>query len=200
MATVVLQYAGAALGTFLGGPVGGIIGRAAGAIAGNIRRPAALRPRHRTSQGPRLNDLRVMASDEGAAIPRLWGRMRISGPGDLGQQFRGGRRRPPRRRPRPRAGRNRKTTDYSYFANFAVGLCEGEVDRIGRVWADGKEIDLSAFTTRSIAAARPGARQPDRGQGGRGQCARLSRPCLYRVRAAAAGRISATACRSCPSR
>ena len=36
MATVVLQYAGQALGTFVGGPVGGIIGRAVGAVAGNL--------------------------------------------------------------------------------------------------------------------------------------------------------------------
>ena len=35
MATVVLQYAGAALGTLVGGPLGGAIGGALGGIAGN---------------------------------------------------------------------------------------------------------------------------------------------------------------------
>ena len=36
MATVVLQYAGAALGGFLGGPIGSAIGRAVGGIAGSL--------------------------------------------------------------------------------------------------------------------------------------------------------------------
>jgi hypothetical protein len=40
------------------------------------------------------------------------------------------------------------TTEYSYFANFAVGLCEGPVARIGRIWADGKLLDQAAFTFR----------------------------------------------------
>ena len=79
MATVVLQYVGSAIGTALGGPIGGIIGRAAGAIAGNIVDQKLFGPGTRRTQGPRLNDLRMMASEEGAPIPRLWGRMRISG-------------------------------------------------------------------------------------------------------------------------
>src|SRR5262249_14966419 len=39
-------------------------------------------------------------------------------------------------------------TDYTYSISFAVGLCAGVVTKIGRVWADGNLIDLSAFTTR----------------------------------------------------
>ncbi len=149
MATVVLQYAGAALGTLIGGPVGGILGRAAGAIAGNIIDQKLFGSGTRRTQGPRLNDLRVMTSEEGAPIPRLWGRMRISGQVIWATNFeevaktdtqsasaKGG------------SGGKSKTTTYTYFANFAVGLCEGEVSRIGRVWADGKLIDLPAFTTR----------------------------------------------------
>jgi len=37
---------------------------------------------------------------------------------------------------------------YSYFANFAIGLCEGPIARIGRVWADGKPFDLATVTHR----------------------------------------------------
>lgn len=33
-----------------------------------------------------------------------------------------------------------KTTEYSYSVNVAVALCEGEIIRVGRVWADGEEI------------------------------------------------------------
>ena len=36
MATVVLQYAGSAIGGLLGGPVGAMLGRAAGALAGSL--------------------------------------------------------------------------------------------------------------------------------------------------------------------
>lgn len=71
MATVVLSYAGAALGTLLGGPVGGVIGRAVGGIAGNMLDQQLFGSAKRI-EGPRLTDLRVMASEEGAGIPVLW--------------------------------------------------------------------------------------------------------------------------------
>jgi hypothetical protein len=35
-----------------------------------------------------------------------------------------------------------KTTTYSYSGSFAVGLCEGPISGIGRIWADGKPFDL----------------------------------------------------------
>lgn len=39
-------------------------------------------------------------------------------------------------------------TEYRYYASFAVALCEGRITRIGRVWADGVELDLSNVTWR----------------------------------------------------
>ena len=147
MATVVLQYAGAAVGTFLGGPIGGIIGRAVGAVAGNIVDQNLFGPGAKRTQGPRLNDLRVMASEEGAPIPRLWGRMRISGQVIWATNFEEVSK-TTTQKSSSKGGPKSKTTEYSYFANFAVGLCEGVMDRIGRVWADGKEIDITPFTTR----------------------------------------------------
>ena len=33
-------------------------------------------------------------------------------------------------------------------ASFAIGLCEGEVHRLGRVWADGQPLDMSTITMR----------------------------------------------------
>ncbi|MGB8313695.1 MAG: glycoside hydrolase/phage tail family protein [Aestuariivirga sp.] len=147
MATVVLQYAGATIGTFLGGPIGGIIGRAAGAVAGNIVDQQLFGPGTSRNKGPRLNDLRIMASEEGAPIPRLWGRMRISGQVIWATNFEEVSR-TTTQKASSKGGPKSKTTEYSYFANFAVGLCEGIVDRVGRVWADGKVIDISVFTTR----------------------------------------------------
>lgn len=154
MATVVLQYAGQALGSFLGGPLGGVLGRAAGAIAGNFIDQALFGPGTRRIEGPRLNDLRLMSSSEGAPVPRLWGRMRIAGQVIWATRFeevtvthtekassKGG------------GGGGTSVTEYQYFANVAVALCEGEIDRIGRVWADGKEIDISEFTVRVHAGS-----------------------------------------------
>jgi hypothetical protein len=153
MATVVLQYAGAALGTLIGGPVGGIIGRAAGAIAGNIIDQKLFGPGTRRTEGPRLADLRVMTSEEGAPVPRLWGRMRISGQVIWATNFEELATTDTQSASGKGGGGKSKTTTYSYFANFAVGLCEGPVMRIGRVWADGKLIDLSAYTTRFYAGS-----------------------------------------------
>src|SRR5690606_14590965 len=45
-------------------------------------------------------------------------------------------------------GSSSSSSQYEYYANFAVGLCEGPITRIGRVWADGEEIDLAQYTHR----------------------------------------------------
>jgi hypothetical protein len=146
MATVVLSYAGAALGTLVGGPLGGIVGRALGGIAGNALDQRIFGKKQK-SEGPRLNDLRVMASEEGAAIPALWGRMRVSGQviwsTNLEEVVT-----TDTQKASSKGGPKSTTTTYSYFGNFAVGLCEGEIDGIGRVWVDGKVIDIEAYTTR----------------------------------------------------
>ncbi len=148
MATVVLQYAGAALGGFLGGPIGSAIGRAVGGIAGSVIDQEIFgSSSHR--EGPRLGSLRVMSSEEGSPIPVVYGRMRIAGQVIWASNLievastttqsaagKGG------------DGSGNTSTDYSYFANFAVGLCEGEISDIGRVWADGKEIDIAVYTPR----------------------------------------------------
>lgn len=147
MATVVLQYAGAALGTLIGGPLGGMIGRAAGAMAGNVLDQQLFGGGKTHSEGPRLNDLRVMASEEGAAIPVLWGRMRVAGQviwaTNLMEEASTS-----TQSASSKGGPKSSVATYAYFANFAVGLCEGEVDGIGRVWADGREIDLASYTYR----------------------------------------------------
>jgi hypothetical protein len=41
-----------------------------------------------------------------------------------------------------------KTTEYLYYASFAVALCEGPITGTGRIWADGKPMDLSGVTWR----------------------------------------------------
>lgn len=147
MAALLLSAAGAAAGSALFGPLGAIAGRIAGALAGNLIDQALLAsPRH--VEGPRRADLDVTASTEGAPIPRLYGRGRISGQviwatkleeviseRDEGAGGKG-------------LGPRVTTTTYSYFANIAIGLGEGEVAHVGRIWADGKPLDLDGVTWR----------------------------------------------------
>src|SRR5262245_66116822 len=80
MAALVLSVAGAAAGKAVFGPAGAIAGRLIGALAGNAIDRALFSSRREVSQeGPRLADLEVMASTEGAPIPRVYGRVRLSG-------------------------------------------------------------------------------------------------------------------------
>jgi hypothetical protein len=145
VATLVLQAAGAAVGSLFG-PLGTIVGRAVGGLAGYAV-DNALFGDHRTVEGARLSDLTVQTSQEGAPIPRVYGRVRISGQviwatrfeevaSDSTEGGKGG------------LGGGTNVRSYSYFANFAVGLCEGTIARIGRVWADGKPFDPSQATCR----------------------------------------------------
>ena len=145
MATLVLGIAGGALGSAFG-PAGAVLGRAAGALAGYTLDQALFGTRRKV-EGPRLSDLGVQASTEGAPIPRIYGRARLSGEIIWATKFEevsktetqsGGK----------GGGPQVTTTEYSYFANFAVALCGGEITRIGRIWADGNPLDQSRFTFR----------------------------------------------------
>lgn len=150
MASLVLGAAGAALGSSLlgGASVLGItgvqIGGALGTLAG-VAIDQALTPGRHIS-GPRLSDINIQASSEGAAIARLFGRMRLAGQVIWASRFRetvstssvGGK----------GLGPSVSETDYAYSISFAVGLCEGEATRLGRVWANGSLLDTSQVTLR----------------------------------------------------
>ncbi len=41
-----------------------------------------------------------------------------------------------------------KTVDYAYSLSFAVAICEGPIDGIGRVWADGRLMDQTGLAMR----------------------------------------------------
>lgn len=153
MATLLLQVAGAALGTALGGPVGGAIGQALGGLAGATIDQAWLGGSggNKIVEGPRLKEVNGLAATEGAAIPRLYGRARLGGQLIWATRFEeeiklsiartksGG-----------KGGRAQKTyeTTYSYYANLAIGLCEGPIAFIRRIWADGRELDVNTVVMR----------------------------------------------------
>src|SRR5438270_1305297 len=150
MAALVLSVAGAAAGAVFG-PAGAIVGRIAGALVGNSIDQKRFGPGDQNVVGPRLADLDVMASTEGAPIPRVYGRARLAGQVIWATQLEevvsnsttssGG-------KGHLVSGPRTTTTTYSYFGNFAVGLCEGVIGGVGRIWADGKPLDLTGKTIR----------------------------------------------------
>lgn len=122
MATLILT----AVGTALGGPIGGAIG----ALAGQQVDALIFAPKPR--QGPRLDDLKVQSSTYGAAIPRLFGTMRVAGTVIWATDLK-------ETRGRQSNGKGRPATEtYSYSASFAVALSARAITGVGRIWADGK--------------------------------------------------------------
>ncbi|WP_367715357.1 glycoside hydrolase/phage tail family protein [Nitratireductor sp. GISD-1A_MAKvit] len=141
MATLVLQAAGAFIGGFLG-PVGATLGTAAGALAGYVV-DRAIFGGSQHYEGPRLAAARPFSGEEGAPLPRVYGTIRTGGTLIWATRFvetsttqrQGGKGGP-------------KTTTYSYFANAAFALCEGEIAGVRRIWADGRELDQSKVNIR----------------------------------------------------
>ena len=144
MATLVLQVAGAFVGQMIGGPFGAMLGRAIGAVAGSYV-DARLLGGDMHREGPRLKAMHGLAATEGAPIPRVFGRARVGGELIWATRFL---ETSHETSPSGGKGGGPTVTEHSYFANFAVGLCEGPVAMVRRVWADGKEVDLSKITMR----------------------------------------------------
>ena len=148
MATMVLAAVGGALGASVGGGVAGVgaavLGRVLGGVAGGLIDQKILGGGARVLESGRIGQVRVMGSREGAAIPRIYGRMRLSGQVIWASRFRerstvsggGGKGAAPR------------TRSFSYAISLALALCEGPVARIGRIWADGKPFDASRAEVR----------------------------------------------------
>ena len=141
MATIILSAAGFALGASTGGSVLGLslatIGRAAGAVLGRSIDERLLGAGSAPVETGRVDRFRVTGASEGAPIAQVHGRMRMAGQVIWATRFQessetsgGGKGGP----------RQAKTVAYSYTVSLAVALCEGEITRVGRVWADGVEV------------------------------------------------------------
>ena len=134
MATLVLSTAGEAIGSQFG-PIGAAIGRATGAFLGSAidRRIFGT-----DAEGPRLGDVAITSAGEGVAIPRAYGTVRTPGhliwatrfEEDATEERQGGKGGP-------------TITTFSYYGNAAYALCEGPIAMVRRIWADGRELDLT---------------------------------------------------------
>ena len=153
MATMILAGVGKALGSAFG-PAGALLGRAGGALLGRSidERLFGGGGGGETIEGPRLGAVRIATAEEGLPIPRAYGTVRCGGHLIWATRFeeerhveehggRGGGKGPPR----PSAP---TTVTYSYYGNAAYALCEGPISHVRRVWADGRELDLTEIDMR----------------------------------------------------
>jgi len=144
---------GAVIGYFTGGTSYVFTGAALGGTVGGMLDP----PKGPTIVGPRLSDLSVQTSTYGAHIPRIYGTVATFGnvfwlEGDklketLTKKKQGG-----------KGGGGSTVKTYSYSATFAVGLCEGPIAGVRRVWVGSKLIyDAGSDDIESIIASNQAA-------------------------------------------
>ncbi|MCU0882310.1 MAG: glycoside hydrolase TIM-barrel-like domain-containing protein, partial [Hyphomonadaceae bacterium] len=136
MATMILSSAGNALF----GPVGGFLGALAGQrLDGSLQ--GMLTPTVRAPS--RLDRLSVQSVADGSPMARVWGRVVVGGhviwTGAF-QEHTG------TSRPGGKAGP--KVESRTYSLSFAIGLCEGPISGIGRVWANGALLDMATIAHR----------------------------------------------------
>ena len=127
----------------VGGAVGGGIGRIIGATLGGMLDRAVVAGLEPARQrGPRLEGLKVQGTAEGAPLAGVFGRARVVGQMIWAARFLESRKTSSGGKGGPR------TVEYGYSLSFAVALGEGAIDGVGRVWADGRPMDLTGVTMR----------------------------------------------------
>lgn len=153
---VVGGIVGAAAGFVVGGPSGAIYGAQIGMSVGGLLDP----PKGPTVEGPRLGDLSVQTSTYGQFIPRTYGTIGLSGNvfwlenNKLKEVVR-------KKKSGGKGGGSSSTVKtYTYFATFAVGLCEGPIAGVRRIWVgpdlvyDAGSDDLETIISSNQASAK----------------------------------------------
>lgn len=169
MATLILAAVGGAVGAGFGGTVlglsGAVIGRAVGATIGRAIDQRLVGGGSEVVEGARLERMRLLSSGEGGALPLIWGRLRVGGQVIWASPFServsetttssggGG-----------KGSRRPVTTttvrQYHYSVSLAIALCEGVIQGVGRVWADGTEIDPRRLGMRVYPGSETQAADP----------------------------------------
>jgi len=129
MATLLLST----IGTLVGGPIGGFIG----AIGGRAFDTHVLGLGNQRVEGRRAENLDIQSGSYGGSIPLVFGTGRYAGNviwstgliESREEETQGG-----------KGGPSVTTVRYAYSASFAVGICQGPIEGVGRIWADGKLI------------------------------------------------------------
>jgi hypothetical protein len=145
------QIAGGVIGTVVGMWAGyPMLGAQLGILAGGLADP----PKGPTTVGPRLSDLTIQTSTYGAVIPRVYGTDAFSGnvfwlegnaiKETMVKKKSGGK------------GGGSKSTSKTWVntATFAVGLCQGPIAGIRRIWIKGELFyDAGSSDPSTIAAS-----------------------------------------------
>lgn len=139
MATMVLAAAGSAVGGSIGGSLAGVgaagLGKAVGASLGSVIDQKILGSGSKAVDSGRARSLHLQSSTEGAPVAQVFGRMRVAGQVIWSTRFnehistttQGG-----------KSTGGQTVREFSYTISLAIALCEGPIDRVGRIWADGK--------------------------------------------------------------
>lgn len=163
MAVLALAAAGAAVGSAIGGSILGIsaatIGWGVGGLLGQALFPTKLPDQN--TQGPRFTDLAIQSSSYGEMLPIIYGTVRSAGKVIWSSAVRevatttsqevGG-----------KSGGSSQTvnqTNYAYYVDVAIAICEGEATGIRRGWIN-KELKYdvgAAASTSTVAASSLGA-------------------------------------------
>ncbi|MEM1428783.1 MAG: glycoside hydrolase/phage tail family protein [Pseudomonadota bacterium] len=151
MATLLLGAAGAAIGGAVGGSVLGlssvIIGRAIGATLGRVIDQRLMGAGSDVVEVGKLSRYRVTGASEGAPMGRVFARTRVGGQVIWSTRFRE-RVRKEKVGGKGGGGGGATTKTYTYSVSLAVALGEGPILRVGRIWADGMEIDAARLDIR----------------------------------------------------
>ena len=155
------------LGVLFGaGGLGGLLPKVGLMAAGMALNFAFSEKKQKNAQ--KLQDLKVSSSAYGRGIPIVWGSMRCTGnmfwATDLIEKKRiVGKK--GKSKPSKKVDKGKAEEIYEYYANFAMGLCEGVMDDVIRIWADS---NLIYDRYNPGEAKQPGFSQPDDGGGGKG--------------------------------
>ena len=198
MATLVLGAAGAAIGGSIGGAILGVSAATIGGFVGSSHRLGRRQLDHLVAGAHATH--RGRAARQRCASPRppkarssraLYGRMRMGGNIIWATDFREETKTTTQGGGKGGGGGGKvKTTEYLYYASFAVALCEGPITGIGRIWADGKPMDTRWRHLALVSGRRGADRGPvHRGEDGRGQHPGLSRHGLCGLRGTAARQL-----------
>jgi len=137
MATIVLSAVGAAAGASIGGGILGLSSVVIGRAVGRVIDQRIMGSGSEAVETGKVDRFRLNGASEGSPIAQIYGRGRVGGQVIWASRFRenqstsggGGKGAPA----------SPKVTEYSYSVSLAIALCEGEITRVGRVWADGEE-------------------------------------------------------------
>ena len=100
---------------------------------------------NRVFEGPRLDSFHLQTSRDGAPMARIYGRVRLAGQVIWASRIRETVTEEPVQNGK---GGGPTQRNYSYSISFAIGLCEGEILGVDRLWANGAPLQIAGLVSR----------------------------------------------------